>query len=135
MTSTSATPTAARSRGVHITLLVLQVLLALFFVFAAAIPKFAGQGFMVQMFSDIGVGQWLRYVVGGLELAGGIGLLIPRLYGLAAICLAGLMAGAGFTQAVVLGDPGQVVLPAILVVLLVVVAWGRWPQTRALIRR
>jgi uncharacterized membrane protein len=46
------------------------------------------------MFATIGIGQWFRYVVGALELAGAVGVLIPRLSGLAALGLIGLMAGA-----------------------------------------
>ena len=60
-----------------------QILLAAFFLFAAA-PKLTGQHTAVQMFGQIGAGQWLRYLVGTAELAGAIGLLIPRLAGLAA---------------------------------------------------
>ena len=33
---------------------------------------------MTRTFNQIGAGQWFRYLVGALELAGAIGLLIPR---------------------------------------------------------
>jgi uncharacterized membrane protein YphA (DoxX/SURF4 family) len=61
------------------------------FVFAAA-PKLVGQHTAMAMFSQIGAGQWLRYLVGTAELAGAIGLLIPRLAGLAAAGLAATLA-------------------------------------------
>jgi hypothetical protein len=53
-----------------------QFLLAAVFVFAAA-PKLAGAHLAAAMFGQIGVGQWLRYLVGTAELAGAVGLLIP----------------------------------------------------------
>jgi hypothetical protein len=47
--------------------------LAAFFA-AAAAPKLAGAHTAVTMFSQIGAGQWLRYLVGTAELAGAAGL-------------------------------------------------------------
>jgi putative oxidoreductase len=131
-TSDAPTTTRTRGRGLNITLWVLQVLLAVFFLAAASAPKLLGQQAAVDMFTDIGAGQWLRYLVGILELAGAVGLLVPRLSGLAAIGLAALMVGAFITQLFVLHSPALTVTPAVLCVLFVLVAWGRWPQTRAL---
>jgi len=45
----------------------------------------------------MGADDWFRYMVGTLELAGGIDLLIPRLAGLAALGLTGVMVGATYT--------------------------------------
>ena len=56
----------------------------------------------MQEFGLIGAGQWLRYFVGAAELAGGIGLLMPWLAGLAAAGLAADMAGATIINATVL---------------------------------
>ncbi|MGX1915813.1 DoxX family protein [Streptomyces phaeochromogenes] len=53
----------------------------------------------VELFADIDVGQWLRHVTGILEIAAGIGLLIPRLSGVAAPGLFGVMSGALITEA------------------------------------
>jgi putative oxidoreductase len=127
MTAHAATATATstptrRRTGI---LWTLQVLLALMFIVASAAPKFAGEAYAVQIFEQIGAGQWFRYVVGALELAGGVGLLVPRLAGLAALGLVGLMIGAGYTQVVVLQNPVFVITPIILGVLAAVVAWGR----------
>ena len=49
------------------------------------------------MFHQMGADDWFRYLVGTLELAGGIDLLIPRLAGLAALGLTGVMVGATYT--------------------------------------
>ncbi|MGH3648237.1 MAG: DoxX family protein [Micromonosporaceae bacterium] len=133
--STDQTANAAPTtgKGLNITLWVLQVLLALFYLAAAAGPKLFGEQTAVQLFEDIGIGQWFRYVVGTLELLGAIGLVIPRLAGLAALGLAGVMVGAAFTQLVVFGDPVLAITPVILLVLVGFIAWGRRAQTTALL--
>lgn len=124
-----AARTTSRGRTANIVLWVLQVVLALLFVMAGA-SKVFGDPAMVRMFADIGVGQWFRYVVGALEVAGAVGVLIPRLSGLAALGLACVMAGAVFTNLVVLG--ASPLLPLANLVLALLVAWGRWPRTGAL---
>jgi uncharacterized membrane protein YphA (DoxX/SURF4 family) len=120
---TAATQT--RSRVAHRALWVLQILMGVFLVVASAAPKFWGDPYAVQIFTEIGAGQWLRYFIGVVELACGIGLMVPRLAGPAAVGLMGLMIGAGYTQAVVLGEPAMVTTPAIIFVLAAVIAWGR----------
>jgi hypothetical protein len=133
-TDIPAVPAAARGRGLNITLWVVQVLMAVFFMVASAGPKLVGERYAVETFTQIGAGQWLRYLVGALELAGAIGLLIPRLAGLAALGFTALMVGALLTQLFVL-DSILWVTPAILGVVFVLLAWGRWPQTKALAAR
>jgi putative oxidoreductase len=129
---TASAPAASLGRTTHRVLWGLQIVLGLFLVIASAIPKFYGDPFAVWLFEQIGAGQWFRYLVGVLELAGGIGLLTTRLAAPAAIGLMGLMVGAAFTQAVVLGAPAGMVTPAILFVLLAPIAWGRREQLSAL---
>lgn len=96
----------------------------------AGLSKVFGDPAMVEMFATIGVGQWFRYVVGALEIAGAVGVLIPRLSGLAALGLVCLMAGAVATNLFVLG--ASPLLPIVLALLSGLVAWGRWPQIRSL---
>jgi uncharacterized membrane protein YphA (DoxX/SURF4 family) len=98
-----------------------RVLLAAYFVHSGW--SLFGDGF-VRKFDEIGVGQWLRYLTGALEIAGAIGLLIPRLVGLAALGLVGVMAGAVVTELFLVAK-GDASLPAILLVLSAVVAWFR----------
>lgn len=129
---TSTTVAPARGRGMNITLWVLQVLLAVFFLVAAAGPKLLGDPYAVEIFGEIGAGQWFRYLVGTLELLGAIGLLIPRLAGLAALGLVGVMIGAVLTQLFVLGPAVMALTPALFAILFGFIAWGRWPQTKAL---
>ncbi len=130
MRETQVAPTAGRGRAVNVALWMLQALLALQFAMAGLV-KVLGDPSMVEMFATIGIGQWFRYVVGALELAGAVGVLIPRLSGLAALGLVCLMVGATLTNLFVLGAS-----PLLTIVLLLVgalVAWGRWPKTRALL--
>jgi putative oxidoreductase len=61
------------------------VLLAALFVANFGPGKLLGSEQAVQTFADIGAGQWLRYLIGALDAAGGIGLLVLRLSGLAAL--------------------------------------------------
>src|SRR5262249_61649718 len=90
-TTPRVTASDARPRRVTSTLLwATQILLAAFFVFGAAVPKLTGSHQAVQEFGLIGAGQWFRYLVGAVELAGAIGLLTPWLAGRAA---AGFAAG------------------------------------------
>jgi putative oxidoreductase len=128
----STTVTMRKVRTGSVALWVVQVLLAVAFV-PTALMKLSGDPVMVTLFADIGAGQWFRYVVGTLELAGAIGLLIPRLCGLAALGLAGVMTGAVVTNIFVLGYSPVVALGYLLVA--AAIAWFRRPAIRDLVRR
>lgn len=129
----SATTVKTRSvRPVTVALWVAQVLLALQFAIGG-MAKLAGSQAMVGMFAEIGSGQWLRFLVGTLELVGAIGLLVPRWRGPAALGLVGLMAGAVITNAFVLGE--SPLLPLAFGIAGVVVAWGRRDEIRGLLRK
>lgn len=131
---TADAPVAARGRAANVALWVAQVLLALAFG-VVGINKLGGlQPKVVEEFAQIGFGQWFRYLTGVLELAGAIGLLIPRLSGLAALGLAGVMAGAVLAHLFVLPPPAALAaVPAFLGAVFVLIAWGRWPGTKALL--
>ncbi len=98
-------PVAARGQAITIALWVLQALVAFQFAGGGWL-KLSGAPVMVDMFATIGVGQWLRILVGTPEIAGALGLLVPRLAGLAALGLTGLMLGAIATNLLILqADP------------------------------
>jgi uncharacterized membrane protein YphA (DoxX/SURF4 family) len=99
-----------------------QAVLALQFA-AGGMLKISGNPEMVDMFATIGAGQWFRYAVGVLEIAGAIGLLIPRLCGLAALGLAALMTGAVITNIAFLDTSPA--LPAAFLVVAALIAWIR----------
>ncbi|MFC3494638.1 DoxX family protein [Glycomyces rhizosphaerae] len=115
-------------RALHITLWVLQILLGAFMIVASGTPKLFGVEAAAEGFDLIGWGDWFMYLVGALEIAGGVGLLIPRLSGLAAIGLSLLMVGAAIFNVAVLDYP--VITPLLLLVFFAFVAWGRRYQTK-----
>jgi uncharacterized membrane protein YphA (DoxX/SURF4 family) len=134
--TTRVTAPEARPRRRTTTLLwAAQILLAAFFLFVAAGPKLAGSHSSVQEFGLIGAGQWFRYLVGTLELAGAIGLLTPWLAGLAAAGLAADMAGATIINATVLHNTTygvNVGMTALLCAVFVLLAYGRRQQIKGL---
>ncbi|GAB2592770.1 DoxX family protein [Streptomyces capparidis] len=93
-TTASAAPSPALSRRTQAVLWTTQIVLALFFAVASGVPKLAGVAAAAESFDRIGYGDWFMYLVGGLEVAGAVGLVLPRLAGLAALALTGLMVGA-----------------------------------------
>jgi uncharacterized membrane protein len=126
---TPSTTATTRKRLLSIALWTLQVVLALTFAMAG-FAKVGGDAAMVEMFATIAIGQWFRYLVGALEIAGALGVLVPRLSGLAALGLLCLMAGATLTNVFVLHT--SPLLPIVLMVVSALVVWGRWPRSRTL---
>lgn len=131
----SATVTTTRSVTANRALWTLQILLGVFLVVASSAPKFFGEATAVDMFLRIGLGEWFRYVVGALELLGGVGLMVRRVSGLAALGLVGLMIGAAYTQAFVLHGGALVVTPIVIGLLCALIAYARRAEVRALLRR
>ncbi|BEL03690.1 DoxX family protein [Actinoplanes sichuanensis] len=131
MTVAESVPTLRFRR----TLWAFQGLLGVFLIVASAAPKLVGEAYAVQTFEDMGAPTWFRYFIGVVELAGGIGLLVPRLAGLAAIGLALLMVGAGITQVFILHNGAQALTPVIIFAMCVFIAWGRRDSISRLWRR
>jgi putative oxidoreductase len=78
-----------------------QAILAAAFV-AAGAAKLAGVPFMVDLFEQIGVGQWFRLATGAVEVIGAVALLVPGLASVGALWLGGTMVGAVATHLFVL---------------------------------
>jgi uncharacterized membrane protein YphA (DoxX/SURF4 family) len=72
---------------------VLTALTAAMMAFAGT-PKVMGNPQMVEGFAKMGFPTWFLPTIGILEIAGAIGLLIPRLSGLAALGLSVILVGA-----------------------------------------
>ncbi|MEE1754960.1 DoxX family protein [Streptomyces sp. SP18CS02] len=120
-----AAPIARRlSRRADITVRTLQIVLALFLAIPSAGPKLVGHAFAAESFDRIGFGDWFMYLVGALELAGAVALVIPVLSGVSALALIGLMAGAFITQMTVF-DGQNALTPLIIAVPLAVIARTR----------
>ncbi|MET7937420.1 DoxX family protein [Streptomyces sp. NPDC005322] len=131
--ATATTPARGRGRRAHLALRGLQVLLALFFGVASALPKLIAHSSAVESFDRMGWGAGGMYTVGALELAGAVALLVPVLSSVAAISLIGLMIGAFITQLAVF-DGQYAATPLILIVPLALIAWGRRHHNAELLR-
>lgn len=123
----AATPVRP-SRKANILLWILQVPMAVSFLFAS-VTKFTALPLAVESFDTIGFGPWFMYFIATVELAGAVGLLIPRLTGLAALGLSLLLAGAIVTQFIFF-TPASALTPAAYLVPVAVIAWFRRPRTR-----
>ncbi|MEU3843600.1 DoxX family protein [Streptomyces sp. NPDC028635] len=129
---TSPTVTAKRGRYARIALRTVQVLIALFYAFASALPKLIAHPTAVESFDRIGWGSTGMYAIGLLELAGAIALLVPVLQSVAAVSLSALMVGAFIVQLTVF-DGQNAATPLILIVPLALIAWARRRHTAELV--
>ena len=100
----------------------LQVALAAVFLLAGG-AKLAGAPSMVAFFTAIGVGQWLRYVTGLIEVVSAVALLVPRLAPFGALLLGCTMVGAIATHLLIVG--GSPTAPSPLLLGSLAVAWAR----------
>ena len=110
---------------INVALWILQIGAAGMFLMAG-FGKLSGDPQMVGLFETIGFGQWFRYVTGTMEVLGALLLLVPRLSGLGALLLLGVMLGAVITHLVIGGSPLAAI---ILLIVMSVVAWGRRQRT------
>ncbi|MER5405196.1 DoxX family protein [Streptomyces sp. NPDC002769] len=139
--ATTAAPASAapsrsrllRGRGARIPLGALQILLGLFYVFASALPKLVANPSAAESFDKLGWGNTGMYLIGTLELAGGVALLIPLLSSVAAVALSALMVGAFIVNVTVVHGP-YVATPLILILPLALIAWARRSHNAELVR-
>lgn len=129
----SAAPLTGRARGARVALRTVQVLLALFYGIASALPKLIAHPTAVESFDRIGWGSGAMYTIGALELAGAIALLVPVLQSVAATALGALMVGAFIVQLTAF-DGRNAATPLILLVPLALIAWTRRAHNRDLPR-
>ncbi|MEU0243640.1 DoxX family protein [Streptomyces sp. NPDC006235] len=123
----------ARGRRARIALRGLQVLLALFYGIASAVPKLIAHPSAAESFEELGWGGAGMYTIGALELAGAVALLIPVLQSVAAMALGALMVGAFVVQITVM-DGQYAATPVILMVPLALIAWARRGHNADLLR-
>jgi len=87
---------------------------------AAGVAKLAGAPFMVQLFTQIGLGQWFRVATGVVEIIGAFALVYPRLASIGGLWLGGTMFFAVLTHLFVLHtSPAPAVVLGLLNVLIV----------------
>ncbi|PBC64358.1 hypothetical protein BKI49_08405 [Streptomyces sp. Tue6028] len=122
-----------RSRGARVSLTALQIVLGLFYAIASALPKLIAHPSAAETFDKLGWGHTGMYIIGALELAGGIALLIPLLDSVAAMALSALMVGAFIANITAIHGP-YAATPLILVLPLALIAWARRSHTTELLR-
>ncbi|MET8783012.1 DoxX family protein [Streptomyces sp. NPDC004589] len=123
----------SRGRRAELSLYALQIALALFYGVASALPKLIAHPSAAESFDRIGWGSTGMYIIGALELAGAVALLIPVLSSVAAVALSALMAGAFIVQLTVF-DGQNAATPLILLVPLILIAWARRHRSAELLR-
>jgi len=130
LTEDTRLSSSSTGKIMNVVLWILQIAAAGMFLMVGFL-KLSGNAQLVGLFEAIGLGQWFRYLTGTLEVAGAILLLIPRMSGLGAVMLAGVMAGAVMTHLFVVG--GSPLMAIILLAVTTIVAWGRRQRTKDLL--
>jgi len=130
LTEGTQSASGSTARIVNVVMWVLQIAAAEMFLMVGFL-KLSGNPQLVGLFAAIGLGQWFRYLTGTLEVLGAFLLLIPRLSGLGALMLLGVMIGAVITHLFIVG--GNPLMAIILLVVTGVVAWGRRQRTMNLL--
>lgn len=119
---------AEKSKRKAIALWVLSGLLALLFLMAGG-SKLAGAERHVQGFARWGWPDWLRLVVGAVEVTSAVLLLIPRVAFFGGCALMVVMAGATYTHLFrATGEAGLAVFTIILLILAALLAHARRPE-------
>jgi uncharacterized membrane protein len=132
--TTTRTATApAPSKTVNIVIWVLQVLGAVMFIYAG-LAKIGADPQQIQGFEAMGLGVTGMYVVGVLEVAGGIGLLLPGVAGFAAAALVALMIGATVLSIGLMGLVPLIAVPVLTLVVVAIIAWVRRREALAFVR-
>jgi uncharacterized membrane protein YphA (DoxX/SURF4 family) len=128
MQSTAAVPVPSRTRIVAAW--IAQILLAAAFL-AAGGAKLAGLPMMVQIFDQMGIGQWFRIVTGVVEVVGAVALLVPGFAALGAAWLGTTMFFAVLTHFFIFHTSAMPAL--VLLALNVLVVWLRRDQLVAVL--
>lgn len=107
------------------------IAVALFFAMVG-MDKFTG-GYWVHVFAMIGMGQWLRYFTGSLQIAGALLMVIRGTSLIGVFILASTMIGAIAAQVRVLEGWGAAVVPAALLAVVLIVGgteYADWRERR-----
>jgi putative oxidoreductase len=120
--------TSAKGKGKRTAIIVISVLMGALFLFAGG-AKLAPNmhAHNVEVFMRWGYAAWFLYVVGAIEVGGGLLLLIPATRFYAAALLACNMIGAAITH-LKAGETANVPVPVILLLLCAWVAHATRPS-------
>ena len=125
-------PAIPRGRVALAALWLTQIALAAMFMFAGGL-KLTGAPEMVGLFDAIGIGQWLRYVTGSIEVVSAVALLVPSWAAFAALLLIPTMAGAVFTHLFIVG--GSAAPATVALIGSLAIAWARRDQLASVLSR
>ena len=75
----------------------------------------------IEIFLQIGLGDWLRYLTGSMQIAGAILLLIPRTALAGVLLLGTTMVGAMLAWIFFLGSPASALFPGILLGIIIAI--------------
>jgi len=98
--------------------------------FAAGTAKLAGVPVMVQLFDQIGIGQWFRIVTGVVEIVGALALVYPGMAAIGGLWLGFTMICAVATHVFVLHSSPAA--PAVLLALNALIVYLRRDQLTTL---
>ena len=87
------------------------------------VQKFGTDTMWIRLFTQIGLGQWLRYLTGTLQVGGAILILVPATAQIGIVVLACTMIGAIFVWVFVLHAAANALVPGVLLAALVAVGW------------
>ena len=92
------------------------------FLLLSGFAKLGGVEEMVQLFQAIGLGEWLRYLTGAIEVVAAICIVIPRKNSIGVLLAIGIMVAGIAEHIFVLGrTPGS---PAVLFAIALVVIYA-----------
>ncbi|WP_040799248.1 DoxX family protein [Nocardia higoensis] len=104
----------------------LQILLGLFFIIASGGPKLVMPNSLIENAPEnLAIPFGLLIFIGVAEVAGGIGLMVPRLSALAAAGLSVLTVLAAGTQAFIADKPAMAIFPLVLAAIFAWIAYER----------
>ncbi len=128
----TATDSEPMPKGFDLAAWLPRIGVAGFYVLIVGVDKLSTNphGPWVKTFDQIGLGQWLRYVTGAIQITGGLLFIFPRTMTIGAILLAGTMAGAVAAWIFFLHNPASGLLPGGLLVLIVAVWWTSRQRAR-----
>ena len=122
----------ARGGVALVALWLTQIVVAAMFLFVGGL-KLSGAPDLVTLFDAIGVGQWLRYVTGSIEVVSAVALLVPSWAPFGALLLIPTMLCAVVTHLFIVG--GSAVPATVLLIGSLAIAWARRDQLTSVLSR
>ena len=113
--------------GVYVLIIILNISVSL-----AGVQKLTGSQHWIDQFQEFGYPVWFMYLIGALQVVGGVLLWIPKTRLVAAVLYMGIMAGAAFFNLMV-GNTGIFVPNGVPILITGVVAWisrDSWPLSQ-----